>query len=87
MKKSRFTDAQMVKILRESDETSVDEAAKKHGVSTQSIYAWRKRFRGMSVDEVKRMKGLEAENAKLKKIVAEQVLAIDVLKEVNGKKW
>jgi putative transposase len=60
---------------------------KKHKISDQTIYAWRKRFGGMDANDAKRLKQLEAENAKLKKMVAEQLLAIDVLKEINAKTW
>ena len=77
----------MVRIVRDADATSVAEAAKKHGVSDQTIYLWRKKFRGMEVPDVKRVKAIEAENARLRKLVSTQALEIDILKEVNAKKW
>ena len=87
MRKSKFTEEQIVRALRDSDASSVGEVAKKLGVSEQTIYAWRKKFRGHTVDDVKAMKAMATENAQLKKLVAEQLLAIQVLKAVNAKKW
>jgi putative transposase len=61
--------------------------AKAHGISDQTVYNWRQRFGGMTINEVKRLKLLEKENARLKKLLAEKELSLEVLKEINGKKW
>lgn len=87
MKKTRLNDEQIVRILREADQVPVAEVAKLHGVSEPSIYAWRKRFGAMENQDVKRLKSLEAENNRLKKILAERDLEIEVMKEIAAKKW
>ena len=87
MKKSRFSEAQMVNILRESDRTSVAEVAKKHGISEQTVYNWRQHFGSLESADVKRLRQLEQENARLKKMLAERDLEIDVMKEITSKKW
>jgi transposase-like protein len=87
MKKARFSEEQMVTILREADQRPIADVAKKHGISDQTIYAWRKRFGTLEPADVKRLRQLEQENGRLKKMVADRDLELDVLKEITRKKW
>jgi len=87
MKKNRFTEEQMVAILREADRTSVPEVARKHKISEQTVYVWRRKFGTLEPADVKRLRSLETENAKLKKLLAERDLEIDTMKEINRRKW
>lgn len=88
MKRNRFTDEQIIGILKEHEAgTSVSELCRKHGVSDASIYKWKAKFGGMDVSEAKRLKKLEDENAKLKRLLADAMLDNAALKGPLGKKW
>lgn len=87
MKKSRYSEEKIVRILRETDKEPVAEVAKRHGVSEQSIYGWRKRYGEFNVDEVRRLKELEIENTRLRKLLVERDLELEVMKEINHRKW
>src|ERR1700722_12421710 len=87
MRKTRFTEEQMVAIVREADRERVAEVAKRHGISGQAIYLWRQRFGSLQANDVRRLKQLEVENERLKKLVAERDLEIEVMKEVASKNW
>ncbi len=79
MKKSKFSDEQIVAILREgaAGDSSQAEICRRHGISQNTFYVWRRKYGGMERDDVRRLKDLEAENAALKRIVADQALVID----------
>jgi putative transposase len=88
MKRSRFSEEQIVTILAEADcgEQTIGDVCRAHGVSEATFYNWRKRFRGMGVDEVREYRELKQENARLKKLLADRELEIDAMKEVMRKK-
>ena len=88
MRRSRFSEEQIIGILKEHESgISVADLCRKHGVSDASIYKWKAKYGGMEVSEAKRLKALEDENAKLKRMLAEAMLDNVALKDLLGKKW
>ena len=89
MKKSRFTAEQIVTILNEAakKELKVAEICRKHGITEQTYYRWRRAYGGLQVSEAKRLRALEDENRRLKRLVADLVLDNTMLKDVAGRKW
>jgi len=86
--KKRFTEEQFIRILREVKATGsrVQDVCRKHNIVEQTFYRWRNKYGGLEVSDARKLKELESENAKLKRMVAEQRLVIDGLKEFSGKK-
>jgi len=88
MKKSRYTDSQIMKILQQAEAgTPVSELCREHGMSNASFYKWRSKYGGMDASMISKMKELEVENARLKKMYAEVQLQNDIIKEAMAKKW
>lgn len=88
MKRSRFSDEQIIGILKEHQAgMTAAELCRKHGISDATFYKWRSKYGGMEVSEAKRLKTLEDENRKLKKLLAEQMLDVSTLKEMLGKNF
>jgi len=86
--KKRFTDEQIIGFLREAEAgLAVAELCRRHGFSEASYYLWRSKFGGMNVSDAKRLKELETENARLKRLLAEAMLENEVTKEALRKKW
>ena len=88
MKKKRFSEEQIIRILKEGEALgNVREACRQHNITEQTYYRWRNKFGGMEVSDAKRLRGLEKENSELKKVVAELTLDNRMLKDVVSKKW
>lgn len=88
MKGKRYTEEQIIGMLREIEGgTSVADVCRKHNVSAWSISRWRHKYSGMDVSEARRLRVIEAENARLKRIVAQQAIDMEILKEAASKKW
>ena len=88
MKRSRFTEEQIIGILREHQAgAKTADICRKHGISDATFYKWRSRFGGMEVSDAKKLRALEAENAKLKKLLAESMIDVSTLREMLGKNF
>ena len=88
MKRTQFTEEQIIAVLREAESgAAVKELCRRAGISAVTFYRWKSKFEGMDISEIRRLRLLEDENARLKKIVAQQALDIDALKAVVSKKW
>lgn len=88
MKKSRYSEEQIIGILREGQSgTAVKTVCSTHNIREATYYAWKRKYGGMDVSEAKRMRALEEENARLKRLVADLSVQNQILKEVNAKKW
>ena len=88
MKKSKFSEEQIIGILREAEgDTPVKAVCARQNISEATFYKWRAKYGGLEVNEARRLRSLEEENSRLKRLVADQAVQIQILKEVNSKKW
>lgn len=88
MKTTRFTEEQIIRILKQAEAgRPLKELSREHGISHSTFYSWKARFGGMEVSDARRLKAMEDENRKLKRIVADLTLEVTALKDINSKKW
>ena len=87
MKRSRFSEERIIGVLKEAEATTVKGACAKYKISEASYYNWKRKYGGMDVDEARRLRALEDENGRLKRLVADLSIQNQILKEVNAKKW
>ena len=88
MKKARFTEEQIIGILREQEAgTATSDVCRKHGISSATFYTWKAKYGGLEVSEARRLRSLEDENRRLKKLLAETMLDVAMLKDIASKKW
>jgi putative transposase len=88
MKKSKFTESQIIKAIKENESgRRVEDISRELGINPGTFYNWRKKYSGMEISHLKRLKELESENAKLKRMYADQALQLEMAKDVISKKW
>ena len=88
MRKSRFTEAQIIGVLQEHEAgAKITELCRRHGITETTFHRWKRKFGGLQLSEAKRLKALEEENRQLKRLVADQALNLQVVKDLLGKKW
>jgi putative transposase len=88
MKGTRFTEEQIIKVLKQAEAgTPTKELCRQHGISQGSFYKWKAKFGGMDISDAKKLRGLESENSRLKRMIADLMLDNQILKDVNSKKW
>ncbi|HKC60291.1 MAG TPA: transposase [Myxococcales bacterium] len=87
MRKSKFSEEQIIGALKQADASSVEDVCRRLGVSRNTFYRWKAKFGGMDVSEARKLRALEEENRRLKRLVADLSLDVQMLKDINAKKW